>query len=183
MSCQMKYQFDTNQLQKKIILQFDWIQNHWSPNYTYHREGRHLEVPAPEWVYFIIFQSDSPFWIHNFQLFEIFFTRVIEISFSRVIEGRQHKMEVWQSREQEREAKEREERFLSGYPSHFKFPFFHLWHFWLNFSIKTIFPLWEQEREGKEREERFLSIILQICNFFRREREKGFKEFFSLNKQ
>ena len=30
-----------------------------------------------------------------------------------VIEGRQHKMEVWESREQQREAKEREERLFS----------------------------------------------------------------------
>ena len=30
-----------------------------------------------------------------------------------MIEGRQHKMEVWESREQQREAKEREERLFS----------------------------------------------------------------------
>ena len=36
----------------------------------------------------------------------------LRFSFARVIEGRKHKMEVWQSREQEKEAKEREERFL-----------------------------------------------------------------------
>ena len=46
------------------------------------------------------------------RMIEICFTRMIEICFARVIEGRQHKMEVWQSREQEREAKEREERFF-----------------------------------------------------------------------
>ena len=74
-----------------------------------HREGLHLEVPAPEWVkcylfLFYIFQFEFV----PFNLFEDFFKKIF---LTRVVEGRQHKMEVWQSREQEREAKEREERF------------------------------------------------------------------------
>ena len=74
-----------------------------------HREGLHLEVPAPEWVkcylfLFYIFQFEFV----PFNLFEDFFKKIF---LTREVEGRKHKMEVWQSREQEREAKEREERF------------------------------------------------------------------------
>ena len=94
---------------EKMLLQFDWILNYWSPDCTYRREGRHLEVPAPEWVYFIIFPPDSPFWNHNFQLFEIFFTRVIEISFAGWLRGDNTKWKFG-NRESRRERPKNERR-------------------------------------------------------------------------
>ena len=74
---------------------------------------------------------------------------MIEISFSRVIEGRQHKMEVWQSREQEREAKEREERFLSGYPSYFNFSLFPTLTFLAQFLHQNYFSIVGAGEGGK----------------------------------
>ena len=163
---------------KKMLLQFDWILNYWSPNCTYRREGRHLEVPAPEWVYFINFQSDSVFFLKFSVVWDFLFTRVIEISFPGWLRGDNTKWKFG-NRESRRGRRKNERRgFYLDIHHTSIFPFFQLWHFWLNFYIKTIFPLWEQEREGKEREERFLSIILQICNFFQREREKVSKNSF-----
>ena len=71
----------------------------------------------------------------------------LRFSFARVIEGRQHKMEVWQSREQEREAKEREERFLSGYPSYFNFSLFQI--FGPIFPSKLFFQCGSRRTRGK----------------------------------